>query len=84
MTKVINRSLLALSIVLLIIGFIIVSYFLYSLRVNYTPWGDTKVSVVESGAVGDYIGGIFGTIISLSGIILVYKTYICRSIYNKS
>lgn len=57
---------------LTIIGFIIFYNFICALSSEFTIEGNSKVKLPETGQVGDFIGGIVGSIWSFAGIILFY------------
>lgn len=66
-------SLKGVAILLTIFG-IIISYFFFSnLSKEYT-WGTTPILMAETGQVGDFIGGIVGTVFSFVGVLLLFQT----------
>jgi hypothetical protein len=56
-----------------LIGLIILGRFLYKLSNSYSING-TNILLQETGQVGDFIGGVIGTIWSLTGVLLFYVT----------
>lgn len=58
---------------LTITGIIISIKFVQYLSIEYT-YGKTPILMAESGQVGDFIGGVVGTIFSLAGFILLLIT----------
>jgi hypothetical protein len=62
-----------LALVLTVAGVIISFKFFQTLSFEYT-YGKSPVLVAESGQVGDFIGGVVGTIFSLAGFILLLIT----------
>lgn len=69
------RKRVAFGVLITIIGAIIVFWFLYRLLKvdgHYNP--NHKINLPDAGQVGDFIGGVVGTLFSLTGIILLYET----------
>ncbi len=65
------RLLTVLAISLSIIGVIVFATFMIALKTDYTLFGG-KVLVGESGQVGDFIGGIVGSIWAFAGVLLYF------------
>lgn len=60
---------------LLVISIVITGYFLGRIAVHgYWIWGDGKIQFEETGQVGDFIGGVVGTLISGAGFYFLYLT----------
>ena len=78
-----QNPLLFLAYVLLAAGGIIIICFLSSLSDNYTLLGSAEVDVAKTGAVGDFMAGTVGTILSLTGLILVLMTYRDQRLSNE-
>lgn len=64
----------AISILLTLAGVIVSIYFLYGLSFEYTVYGNKSIQVDKTGQVGDFIGGVAGTIFSLAGFIVLLLT----------
>lgn len=64
-----------LAIGLLIIGLIILVEFLLKLCYEGYLNEDNKMDMATIGQVGDFIGGVVGTIWSVAGILLIYATF---------
>lgn len=61
--------------ILLILSGIIISYiFFKNLSINYTYQGPGTILLDKTGQVGDFIGGIVGTIFSLAGFMILIVT----------
>lgn len=56
---------------LIILGFFIVSIYLD----DYTFWEQSNIKFDVTGQVGDFIGGVIGTIISAAGFYFLYLTF---------
>jgi hypothetical protein len=63
-----------ISIVLTLCGLIVSVYFLYGLSYEYTVYGNKSIEIDKTGQVGDFIGGVAGTIFSLAGFIVLLLT----------
>ena len=63
-----------IAIFLTISGLVISFIFFKSLNIEYT-YGETPILMPETGQVGDFIGGVVGTIFSLAGFILLLITF---------
>ncbi len=69
-------------LVILLICLVICSTILYYLFVGLHKGNDfviklnEKIEIEETGQIGDFIGGVVGTIVSLCALILVLLTYI--------
>jgi len=68
-----------ISLLLIIIGIIILWIFFNNLSAVYTYSGDGKIILDKTGQVGDFIGGVVGTIFSLAGFVALLLT-----LYNQS
>lgn len=66
--------LIAFLIVLTLSGVIVSVYFFVELQRDYTVVSDSSIDLTKSGEVGDFIGGVIGTIFSFTGIILLVLT----------
>jgi len=75
--KIASWSLLAVGI--LIIGV----FFLFSFNDGYTIFGENFIEYDKTGQVGDFIGGIVGTIFALLGTILIYLNFREQVLQNK-
>lgn len=74
-----------LSLVLLIFGLTISIVFYCVLRdSNYTLADSThKVSISETGNIGDFVGGVVGTVLSFASVILLILTLTVQRDQNK-
>jgi hypothetical protein len=63
-----------LSFLLVVSGIIVASIFFLHLSHEYTYGGGGKILVDKTGEVGDFIGGVVGTIFSLAGFIILIVT----------
>jgi len=59
------------AILSIIVGIIISAYFFYALKFEYEIKFGKSILLPETGQVGDFIGGVAGTLFSLSGFILL-------------
>lgn len=64
-----------LAIILLIVGFIILIIFICTLSKDGYLKINSSLNMAMIGQVGDFIGGVVGTIWSLSGILFIYSTF---------
>lgn len=73
------------SFILLAFGFVISSFFIWTLRKsNYTlADSEHEVSISETGNIGDFIGGVVGTVLSFASVILLILTLIDQRDQNK-
>jgi len=73
--KIINKYAGIIAFVFVLIGFIIIVLFLL-----ITPFNDWSFNAdaTSFGQYGDFIGGFIGTIFSLAGFFLLYKTLITQ------
>ena len=63
-----------LAIGLIAAGLLIGAGYMIELGYHYTPFGK-DVDIAKTGAVGDFIAGVVGTVFALAGFIMVYLTY---------
>lgn len=70
--SVIDFSIFIVAVLILFIGLIILIIFLFLLSKEYTILGLNPILVDKTGQVGDFIGGIVGTIWSLASFLLFY------------
>jgi hypothetical protein len=63
-----------LAISLIVAGLLIGVVYMIELGYKYTPFGE-NVDITKTGAVGDFIAGVVGTVFALAGFIMVYLTY---------
>jgi hypothetical protein len=82
-TYIRQNPLLCLAYLLLAAGIVIVTFFIRSLSEGYTLWGPEEVDVAKTGAVGDFIAGAVGTLLSLTGLVLVLMTYRDQRLSNE-
>lgn len=78
-----QNPILCLAFLFLALGGTIIVFFIYSLSETYTIWGPTEIDVAKTGAVGDFMAGAVGTILSFTGLILVLMTYKDQRISNE-
>lgn len=69
-----RRVLQIISLLIIFIGIIIGFYFFWKLNQDYTISGKGAVALEETGLVGDFIGGVIGTIFSLAAFIILVLT----------
>lgn len=69
-----RKFLLIISLILTFLGVYISWRFFNLLSIEYTYNGNYSIQMDKTGQVGDFIGGIVGTIFSLSGFILLLLT----------
>jgi len=50
-------------------------FIIKTVRAGYTFWNDGKVAFDVTGQVGDFIGGVIGTILNFISVLLVYRTF---------
>lgn len=70
-----------------IIGGGITHIFLFSISNDYAIYkhiGDGKLDMAVTGQVGDFLGGVIGTIIAGISIILLYNTFIEQKVFSKT
>src|SRR5687768_9371028 len=68
-----NRSIVT---VLLVISGAVSLYLLISTGIDgYWIWGDEKTRYDVTGQIGDFIGGVIGTMISGAGFYFLYLTF---------
>lgn len=72
--KVVHGICIVLSIAILSVGVIIEIKFIDILQSCGFVLADTEISMPETGNVGDFIGGVVGTLFSLASIILLLLT----------
>ncbi len=66
---------IVLSIILIIVGLGIIVWFLLRLFVFERHWNvNHNVNLPDAGQIGDFIGGLSGTLFTLVGIILLFET----------
>lgn len=85
--KIWKKSLLELaSWLLLALGCICIIYFVISIWVDeYRIFGSSNIDFAVTGQVGDFMGGVVGTLFSLSGTLLIFLTFKEQRIqYKKS
>lgn len=73
------------SFFLLAFGIVISAFFIWALwKSNYTLADSVhKVSISETGNIGDFIGGVVGTVLSFSSVILLILTLIDQRDQNQ-
>lgn len=71
------------SLFLIWIGIIISVVFFCILSYEYKVSYKEKILMAETGQVGDFIGGIVGTLFALSGTILIYLSFKSQTKQNK-
>jgi hypothetical protein len=67
--------LIFVSILLIIVGGIISWYFFDSLSNQYTYKNPNPILMSETGQTGDFIGGVVGTLFTLSGTLLIFLSF---------
>ena len=72
--KVVHGICIVLSIAILSVGVIIEIKFIDILQSCGFVLADTEISMPETGNIGDFIGGVVGTLFSLASIILLLLT----------
>ncbi|GAA4924631.1 hypothetical protein [Mucilaginibacter defluvii] len=70
-----RNPILFIALLITLAGLIIGGMFFYRLTKSYTVWGSGEVEVTKTGAVGDFIAGVVGTLFSLAGFVMVLLTY---------
>lgn len=71
-----NKLIQIISWILLIIGGIISLYFTWSAYCdNYIFWGSSKIDFEKTGQLGDFLGGVVGTVFALAGTFLIYLSF---------
>ena len=80
-----KRILFFISLGLLIIGFVISIYFVWALsKSNYIlADAEHEVSISETGNIGDFVGGVVGTVLSFASVILLILTFKDQQVLNK-
>lgn len=78
-----KRLLVPISLSLLLIGVVVETYFFYSISSAYTFWGDRIIKMDVTGEIGEFIGGVVGTLFALSGTLLIYLTFREQNAQNK-
>jgi hypothetical protein len=68
-----------ISLLLIIVGIVILWVFFDNLSIEYRYSGDGKILLDKTAQVGDFIGGVVGTIFSLAGFVALLLT-----LYNQS
>lgn len=63
-----------ISVISILIGVIITCFFLFKLSTDYQIFNNNSVLLPETGQVGDFIGGVVGTIFSLAGFFILVLT----------
>jgi len=63
-----------LALLFVVSGLLVSVYFFLKLQTEYTVFGNQSILLDKSGQVGDFLGGVVGTIFSLSGFILLIVT----------
>lgn len=71
-------TLSTIAIFFAIIGLGIVIVFLGSLSRDFTIWGNSSIILDKTGQVGDFIGGVVGSIWAFSGVLLFYQSLILQ------
>ena len=66
---------LLLTFSIFVSGLIVAIWFFIKLSKDYSAIGYDSVDITKSGAVGDFIAGVVGTLFTLGGAIFVYLTY---------
>lgn len=72
-----------LGILIFIICSAICICFFYGLETHYTVFGENKIELAETGQVGDFIGGVIGTLVSFIAMIVVLITFTDQKDSNK-
>lgn len=78
-----QNPILCLALLLLILGGTIIVFYLLELSESYTIWGINEIDVAKTGAVGDFMAGAVGTILSFTGLVLVLMTYRDQRLSNE-
>jgi hypothetical protein len=78
-----KKLLIISSFSLIVIGIIVSVYFFNSLSNEYNYNGQGEILMPETGQVGDFIGGIVGTLFALAGTFLIYLSFREQTNQNK-
>lgn len=78
-----NKFLIGLSFLLIVLGSGISIYFFCSLSTPFDIAGQGELKMDVTGQVGDFIGGIVGTLFALSGTFLIYLSFREQTNQNK-
>ena len=76
LSNFIRAALLTIALVFILAGGLIAYHFMDGLSAHYSVFGSEPIDVTKTGAVGDFVAGVVGTILSFAGIILVLLTYV--------
>ena len=63
-----------ISVISILGGIIITIFFLYKLSNDFQVFDNKSVLLTETGQVGDFIGGVVGTVFSLAGFFIIVLT----------
>ncbi len=74
-----NNRLLNIAWLMLILGLIISTYFIITRIDGYSIWGKEKVDFTTTGQIGDFFGGVVGTLFALAGTLLIILTFRSQS-----
>src|SRR4051812_38900962 len=79
-----KNSLQMLAWCLIIVGGLICIYFILSISVDgYWIWGKSKTDFSITGEIGDFMGGVVGTVFALAGTLLIFLTFDEQTKQNK-
>jgi len=78
-----NKFLIRSAIAIILLGTVITGCFLYKLSKDFEVFSGSSVDVTKTGAVGDFIAGVVGTLLSFAGFLLVYLTYRDQRLSNE-
>jgi hypothetical protein len=78
-----NKSLIIISFAIIIIGTAVSGRFFYVLSTKYEINGPGEWKMDATGQVGDFVGGIVGTLFALSGTLLIYLSFREQTNQNK-
>lgn len=78
-----KKVLVASSFVIILCGLITSAYFFYSISSAYTFNASEELEMDVTGQVGDFVGGIVGTLFALSGTFLIYLSFSEQNNQNK-
>ncbi|KLT64739.1 hypothetical protein [Pedobacter sp. BMA] len=74
-TYLIKNAALIFAICLVLSGISVGYFFMSGLMKDFQVTGDISIDVTKTGAVGDFVAGVIGTIFSLAAFIMVYLSY---------
>lgn len=73
-----SKYLMIIAIGFILSGIVILFLFLYFLSLEYSIWGKNKIQLDKTSQVGDFIGGLVGSLWSFAGVILFYLTLVLQ------